>query len=151
MTAVWSRGHLRFFWWGHKSPFLEDLKGRKAVQTPHIILFYITGSVTILIHLVPCVSCVHRKFLEGSGVGSGGCVVHACRCAWEWVMLHVGGCNVVATEHGRCDLCCIQKLWSAWTVLSLYGSQSVSYLLKFYCCWTWQIWIVILCGRLLSE
>ena len=31
----------------------------------------------------------------------------------------VGGCNLIATEHGRCGLSGMQKLWSA--VLSLYG------------------------------
>ena len=30
-------------------------------------------------------------------------------------------CNVVATEHGRYGLSCMQKLWSAWAVLGLYG------------------------------
>ena len=33
----------------------------------------------------------------------------------------MGGCNANATEHGRCGLSCIQKLWSAQPVLSLYG------------------------------
>ena len=63
--------------------------------------------------LVPfCQLClvVHRKVVEGSGVGSAGCVVHVevrCMeselcCGW----LH-------ATEHGRYGLSCMQKLWSA--------------------------------------
>ena len=37
----------------------------------------------------------------------------------------VGGCNVVATEHGRYGLSCMQKLWSARAVLGLYGMLGV--------------------------
>ena len=44
--------------------------------------------------------------MEGSGEGSAVCVVH--------VDVHgecvVGGCNVVATEHGRYSLSSLQKL-----------------------------------------
>ena len=44
--------------------------------------------------------------MEGSGEGSAGCIVH--------VDVHrecvVSGCNVVATEHGRYSLSCMQKL-----------------------------------------
>ena len=47
--------------------------------------------------------------MEGSGEGIAGCVVHVCRCAWR-VCYVVGGCNVVATEHGRYSLSCMQKL-----------------------------------------
>ena len=50
------------------------------------------------------VSCVCRRIVEGSGVSS------AC-CAWR-VSYVVGGCNVVATEHGRYGLSSMQKLWS---------------------------------------
>ena len=51
------------------------------------------------------------------------CVVHgvccACRCAWSVLCMEcvvhgvccvVGGCNVVATEHGRYSLSCMEKL-----------------------------------------
>ena len=33
----------------------------------------------------------------------------------------LGGCNTIATEYGRYDMSCMQKLWSAQAVLSLYG------------------------------
>ena len=33
----------------------------------------------------------------------------------------MGGCSAIATEHCRYGLCCMQKLWSAQAVLSLYG------------------------------
>ena len=36
--------------------------------------------------------------MEGSGVGSAGCVVHV---GVHGVCCIVGGCNVFATEHGR--------------------------------------------------
>ena len=41
------------------------------------------------------VSCVQRRVVEGSGVSSGGCVVHFDVHAWG-VSYVVGGCNVVA-------------------------------------------------------
>ena len=33
----------------------------------------------------------------------------------------MGGFNAIATEHGRYGLSCMQKLWSAQAVLSVYG------------------------------
>ena len=33
----------------------------------------------------------------------------------------MGYCNAIATEHGRYSQSCMQKLWSAQAVLSLYG------------------------------
>ena len=53
------------------------------------------------------VSCVHRRVVEGSGEGIAGCVVHVDVHGECYVM---GGCNVVATEHGRHSLSCMQKL-----------------------------------------
>ena len=47
--------------------------------------------------------------MEGSGEGSAGCLVHVDvhgGCA-TYV---VGGCNVVAAEHGRHSVSCMQKL-----------------------------------------
>ena len=41
-------------------------------------------------------------------------------CAWR-VGCAVSGCNAIATEHGRHGLSCMQKLWTAQAVLSLYG------------------------------
>ena len=44
----------------------------------------------------------------------------------------VGGCYVVAIEHGRCSLSCMQKLSA---VLGLCGMLEVlSYVVKFYSC-----------------
>ena len=45
----------------------------------------------------------------------------------------MGGCNVVAILSMADTVCldCMQKLWSA---LGLYGTWSLSYAVKFYCC-----------------
>ena len=40
--------------------------------------------------------------MEGSGVGSAAWVCSACYTAWRSRV--VGGCNLIATEHGRCVL-----------------------------------------------
>ena len=50
--------------------------------------------------------------MEGSGLGSAGCVVdvHALR-----VSCVVGCYNAIATEHGRYGLSCMQKLWECTT------------------------------------
>ena len=55
------------------------------------------------------VSCVKRRVVEGSGLGSGECMCSACWCACG-VSYVVGGCN---------GLACMQKLWSAWAVLGM--------------------------------
>ena len=53
------------------------------------------------------------------------CVVHV---DVHGVCCVVGGCNVVATEHGRYSLSCMEKLSSDGS----YGMLGV-YVLKFYC------------------
>ena len=62
--------------------------------------------------------------------------------------------NVVAVEHGRYSLSCMQKLWasagSAWYV------RSLSYVVKFYCCWmrqnlVWMVFYVQGCGVSSAE
>ena len=54
--------------------------------------------------------------MESSGEGSSECVVHV-DVHGECVMfVVVGGCNIVATEHGRHSLSCMQKLSSAGSV-----------------------------------
>ena len=58
---------------------------------------------------IPCICCVHRRVVEGSGVGSAGCVVHVDMYG-EWVV--VGGCNLIATEHGMGCHICWRVLWS---------------------------------------
>ena len=58
--------------------------------------------------------------MEGSGLGTAGCAVHVDVHALT-VSCVVGCYNAVATEHGRYGLSCMQKLWSAQAVLSLYG------------------------------
>ena len=45
--------------------------------------------------------------MEGSGEGITVCVVHV---DVHGVCCVVGGCNAVATEHGRYSLSCMQKL-----------------------------------------
>ena len=58
--------------------------------------------------------------MEGSGLGSAGCVVHV--DVHPLTVSCVVGCyNAIATEYGRYGLSCVQKLWSAQAVLSLYG------------------------------
>ena len=47
--------------------------------------------------------------MEGIGDGVSRCVVHV-DVHGECAMLHVSGCNVVDTEHGRYTLSCMQKL-----------------------------------------
>ena len=56
----------------------------------------------ILHYCFVIVSCVYRRVVEGSVVGSGGCGVHA----------DMHSCSYY-TEHGRYGLSCMQKLWSA--------------------------------------
>ena len=51
------------------------------------------------------VSCVHSRVVEGSWEGIAGLW-----CMLMESMYVVGGCNVVAIEHGRCSLSCMQKL-----------------------------------------
>ena len=78
-----------------------------------------TSCAILLPHTEICfvfVSCVQRV-VEGSVMGSDGCVEH--------VDVHgaVGCCNVVAvlSMADRVCLACMQKLWSAWAVLDMYG------------------------------
>ena len=61
--------------------------------------------------------------MEGSGVGNAVCIVHVD------VSYVVGGCNVVATEHGRYGLSCMQsncvyeQCWICMVCWSLSCSQ----------------------------
>ena len=56
---------------------------------------------------MPRVSGVHRRVVEGSGVGSPGCVVFFKGFLWVSRLSYVvHSCNVVATEHGRYGLSC---------------------------------------------
>ena len=48
--------------------------------------------------------------MEGSGEGSAGCAVDVDVHGKCYV---VGGCNVVATEHSRYSLSCMQRLCSS--------------------------------------
>ena len=55
---------------------------------------------------MPCVSSVHRRVVEGRGVGNPGCVVFFfLLCVWRLSYV-VDSCNVVTTEHGRYGLSC---------------------------------------------
>ena len=59
-------------------------------------------------------------------------------------------CNVVAilSMADIVSLDSIQKLCSAWVVLGLYGMWSLSYAVKFYCCWNMADVGRLLCVRL---
>ena len=50
--------------------------------------------------------------MEGSRVGSAAWACSACCCAWSLRVCVVDGSNLIAAEHGRCSLSCMQKLWS---------------------------------------
>ena len=67
--------------------------------------------------------------MEGSGEGSGGCVVHV-DMHGECVYV-VGGCNVVATGHGRYSSVLYAETLSMYDMLGV-----LSYVVKFYCCRT---------------
>ena len=66
--------------------------------------------------LVLCYLCIYVAGLW-KAVGWVVLVCSACWCAWR-VSYVVGGCKLIATEHGRCCLSC---MWSSWAVLCLYG------------------------------
>ena len=51
----------------------------------------------------------------------------------------MGGCNAIATEHRRYGLSCMQKLWSAQAVLSLYGILVCKLCCEIVLLLTWQI------------
>ena len=95
------------------------------------------------------VSCVQIRVVEGSGVSTGGCVVHF-DVHGEWVTYVVGCWNVVAILSMADLVCleCMQKLCSAWAVLGLYGTWGLSYAVKFYCCWNMADVGRLLCVRL---
>ena len=43
----------------------------------------------------------------------------------------MGGCNAIATEHGRYGLSCMRNMWSAQAMLSEYGiCGNVNYAVK---------------------
>ena len=50
-------------------------------------------------------SGVHRRVVEGSGLGTPGCVILFLLCVWRLSYV-VDSCNVVATEHSRYGLSC---------------------------------------------
>ena len=109
------------------------MKASKTNQTRwewHYITF------TPSLHLVPfcqlCpvfVICSHRRVVEGSGVGGIAC----------WRSHVVSGCNLIATEHGRCGLSCMQNCGVHEQCYICMACWSVSYALNFCCCWTWQV------------
>ena len=63
-------------------------------------------------------------------------VCSACLHVWRLSCV-VDSCNVVATEHGKYGLSCTYV--ECWVCIAC---QSVSYVVKFYYCWIWQIWII---------
>ena len=115
-----------------------------------------TPQHTPSVHLVPFCHHLHKYALcllvvcrEGlwkavHEVGSGGCVV-CFDVHGEWVMLWVAA------------MCLLYWAWQIWSVLTVCRNcamyeqcwvcmvcWSLSYAVKFFCCWTWQIWVTIL-------
>ena len=65
-------------------------------------------------------------------------------------------CNVVATEHSRYGLSCtyVETVGCMSNAGCVQPCYSVSYVVKFYYCWIWQIWIVFYvedCGESNAE
>ena len=52
-----------------------------------------------------CVCCVQRRVVEGSGVVSGGCVVHFDLHAWR--VSYVVGCYNVVAILSMADMVCL--------------------------------------------
>ena len=61
----------------------------------------------------------------------------------------LGGCNAIATEYGRYDVSCMQKLWSAQAVLSLYGM--LEYMLCSDIVLLLNVADILYAGRVVSE
>ena len=102
--------------------------------------FHILPTSCTILLTIACVC--YLNIVEDIGVGTAAWVCSACWCAWRNHV--VDGCNLITTEHGRCGLSCIQKLWSAWAVVNLYGMLECQL-----CCEllfllnTAHIWVVI--------
>ena len=105
----------------------------------------------ILPTIYPCVVlaiCVHRRVVEGSGVGRAGWVCSACWCAWRSHV--VIGCNLIATAWA----------WQTWSFLHaesveyMSGGELVYHVGSESCCelsllLTWHTWVVLyaeICG-----
>ena len=118
VSILWS--HKKVFWM--KTGACRDgiLKNQPNKMEWHHNTF------TPSLHLVPfCQLCLVLVVSIGELWKAVGWVVlghiySACWCAWR-VSCVLGGCNAIATKHGRYGLSCMQKLWSAQAVLSLYG------------------------------
>ena len=100
----------------------------------------ITHHPYTLCHFANCnyfvfVSCVHRRVLEGSGVGVEYmlmCIESELCCGWLQCSCY--------TEHGRYGLSCMLRLWSPWAVYGMLECQL--YVVNFCWCWTWHTRIV---------
>ena len=80
-----------------------------------------------------CVCCVQRRVVEGSGVGSGGCVVHfmytkSVECCG---LLQ---CSAILSMADIVCLDCMQKLCSHEQCWVCMACRRLSYAVKFYCC-----------------
>ena len=92
------------------------------LEWPKTLSHHPTSSAYLLSLTQICfvfVSCVQRRVVEGSQLGSGGCVVHV-DVHGEWVMLWVAVATLSMADR-VCLPVTMQKLWSAWAVLDLYG------------------------------
>ena len=89
--------------------------------------------------------------MEGTGLGSYCSWVCSAWCAWR-VSCIVGCCNTInaiAAEHGRHSQSCMQKLWSAQAVLSLYGM--LEYMLCSDIVLLLNVADILYAGRVVSE
>ena len=110
------------------------------------------NTFTPCLHFVPfcqlclvLVICAHWRVVEGSNTAW---VCSVCWCAWRSV---AGGCNLIATDHGRRGLSYIKKLWSPWAVLSLYGMLKCEFCCELLLLLNMPHMGCLLCGRLWSE
>ena len=78
------------FFWMKSSTFRDGTLKKKQNSQTRWEWHY--NTFTPSLHLVPfcqlCVCCVHRRVMDGNGVGSAGCVVHV-DVYGEWVVLWV--------------------------------------------------------------
>ena len=144
---MWNRlgNHFSWFKLSHKNSVLNEqahvgMEPSKLAKLDGNDTTTLSHHPDILFHFVNCTFCllcatVHRSIVEGSGVGSAGCGVHV-DVHGEWVMLWVAA---------------IYWAWQIWSVLYVEFMSwvcivcwSISYVVKFYCCWAWQIQSVLL-------
>ena len=118
---IWNRlgNHFSWFKLSHKNSVLNEqahvgMEPSKPAKLDGNDTTTLSHHSDILFHFVNyafCLLCatVHRSIVEGSGVGSAGCEVHV-DVHGEWVMLHVGGCNILSMADMVCLVCGVHEL-----------------------------------------